>query len=222
MNATFCDSVGTCSASTCNPDEVICIEDFVVKLQFGDVGGPILYLFFRILERLIFALHGQTTRELLQVEKSERFNPEVTMCCKREKYDCTKSGCGPCRKTVHCTCPTGVWKQVWLRFFGTTFGVISFFLILNQNIFMFFSVIAVDVLAEYSRFRCQTRDHANYGHGDFDISLLLQKDWSVEGLDEKWMSNMRQFLKQVQASQERQTPSGVPSLAAPKQMLKFF
>lgn len=205
MNITSCADVSACSAGTCNPEDIVCVEDLVVKIQFSQGLAAFLYLVFRILERSMYALHSQTSRELLQIERAKRCDEKYTMCCKEETFDCTKTCYGPFRCKRKCTCPTGVYKQMWLRFFGTLFGVASFLLILQQNIVMFALLVVIDVMFEIFRFRCQQKDHYSMAkdfHGDSDISWLLKPhDFSSSDIDEDWLENYKKMVNLYKTEQ---------------------
>ena len=201
MNTSFCERMSQCG-QVCDPDEVICITDQVVKLQFDQTVAAVLYIVFRIIERVVFAVYTQTSRELLKVDKNLR--KSYTHCCVR--HNCKDKYFNIFSRCV-CFCPTGIYLQMWLRFFGSFFGVISFFLILEQNIVMFVAVVIIDVLFENVRFRFQPKDH-NIGD-DFhhaDLAWFLNEDhYNKLDIDEAWLENFNKLMAKYKAEDKVQT-----------------
>lgn len=196
-NNTFCADVGGCSARTC--EDTVCLKDLVVRLYFDQGVAAALYIMFRLLEKGIWALIRQTNRELLQVPRKERCDKKYSQCCKKQMFDFTETCVGPLRKKMSCTCPTGIWKQMWLRFFVTLFGVFSFLLILEQNIIMFGAIVFLDVVFVGIRFRCQAKDHIT-AHDSFDIAWFgRDENYSNSDIDEKWLENFRKLVQMYKA-----------------------
>lgn len=209
MNTTFCETVSQCG-QVCDPDTLVCITDQVVKLQFPQTTAAVLYILFRIIERIVFAVYTQTSRELLKVDTDLRNS--YTHCCK--KQSCSGRYYNIFQRCT-CYCPTGIYLQMWLRFFGSFFGVMSFFLILEQNIIMFVAVVIIDVLFERVRFKFQPKDH-NIGD-DFhhaDLAWFLNEDhYSKLDIDEAWLDNFRKLMAKYKADE---------MVKVEKTTLKFF
>lgn len=208
MNTTFCESVSSCS-QVCDPDQLFCVDDLVVRLQFDQGLAAGLYILFRVIERVVFAVYTQTSRELLKVDAKRRYS--ATHCCVKET--CTNEYFARCNR---CYCPTGIFKQMWLRFFGSFFGVISFFLILEQNIVMFVFVVVIDVLFEPVRFRYQPKDQNladDFHHAD--LGWFLNEDhYNKLDIDEAWLNNFKKLVGKY-----RTEATSKPKV---EQILKFF
>ena len=171
MNETFCTDVTDCSAFECN--DFLCWDGLVLRPNISQEVGIVLYIIFRILERVIFALLGQINRELLQLTVKER-KSSTTCCFYKGTY------------------PTGIYKQMSLRFLGTFIGVLSFILILERNIIMFVSLIFIDSIGVGLLSLWQHADVLNT-HDDL-TKMKIPEDIKTRDIDEKWLENMKKFL----------------------------
>lgn len=191
----------------------MCIKDQVVRLQFPQTWAAILYILFRIIERFVFAVYTQTSRELLKVEPKTRNS--ATHCCVKEKCE------GKYLKMFDrciCYCPTGIYKQMWLRFFGSFFGVVSFFLILEQNIIMFVAVVFIDVAFERVRFQYQPKDHDlgdDFHHADL-AWFVNESNFEKLDLDEDWLRNFKLLMAKYKSDEK------IPDKPVQSIPLKYF
>ena len=179
MNETFCTDVSDCSAFEC--DTFVCWDGLNLRPNITQEWSIVLYIIFRISERIIFAYLGQVNRELLQLTKEER--REASTCC------CILSikRCG-----VQSKLPSGIYKQAWLRFFGTFVGVLSFILILERNFWMFVGLILIDSVGVGVISWFQHKD-APTTHSEL-IRMDIPQDISTRNIDKEWLANMRKFL----------------------------
>ena len=191
MNETFCTDVSDCSEFDCN--EFLCWDGYNLRPNIPQVWSLILYIFFRILERVIFAYLGQVNRELLQLTKEER--RDMSTCC--FTFDCR--GCKVCPK-IQSKLPSGIYKQAWLRFFGTFIGVLSFILILERNVYMFVSLIVIDSFGVGIISYYQHKDAPNTQSELAKIEIY--DDIDTRDLDQKWLDNMRKFLADPKEKKE--------------------
>ena len=181
-NETFCTDVSDCSAFECKG--VLCWDGLVLRPNISQEVGIVLYFIFRLLERVIFAYLGQVNRELLQLTKKER--RDISTCC------CTLHFLGwRVRPRVQSKWPSGIYKQAWLRFFGTFIGVLSFILILERNIIMFGSLIFIDSvgIALISWFQ-----HKDAPNTQAELAKMeIPDDIGTRNVDKDWLRNMREF-----------------------------
>ena len=196
MNTTFCETVSDCG-QVCDPDETVCIVDQVVRLQLPQGWAAALYVVFRLVERYVFAVYTQASRELLKISPSQRM--DFSTCCGDNR------------------CPTGVYKQMWLRFFGSFFGVLSFFLILEQNVIMFAAVVLIDVVFEYYFLRKRPKDH-DLAEDDFHHAglawFLNEQHYEKLDIDEEWLDNFKKLMAKYRADESRKPKELLP--------LKYF
>ncbi len=145
----------------------------------------ILYIIFRILERIVFAYLGQINRELLQLTKQER--RDASTCC--FTFVCKESGIRP---RMQRKLPSGIYKQAWLRFLGTFIGVLSFILILERNVYMFLFLILIDSFGVGIISWFQHKDAPNT---QAELTkMVFPDDIATRNVDQAWLENMRKFL----------------------------
>lgn len=174
MNETFCSDVTGCSSFEC--DDFLCWDGQVLRPNFEQWITVLIYVVFRVIEQIIFAYLAQINRELLQITVKER---------KAKSSCCFHNGISP----------TGIYKQVSLRFLGTLIGVLSFILILERNIWMFVSLIFIDSFGVYVISLKQHKDISLHTESTENLTRMqIPKDITTRDVDEQWLDNMRKFL----------------------------
>jgi len=177
--------------------------------------GIALYFVFRGLERVIFAYLGQINRELLQLSIRERKNR--SSCC--FTFECKKCKLHP---KIQCKLPSGIYKQAWLRFFGTVIGVLSFILILDRNVVMFGLLIFIDSIGIGVLSLWQHRDAPNT-QSELIKMESAEEIHTTDGYEE-WLKNMRKYVaesqEKVREDKRENTENLQRSLQRP--LLKFL
>lgn len=172
-NETFCTDVSGCSSFECS--DILCWDGYNLKPNLDQTLSVILYLVFRFSERIIFAYLAQINRELLQLTVKER--RAVTTCCFYQGI-----------------LPTGIYKQIVLRFLGTVIGVLSFILILERNILMFILLIVIDSFGVGLISWCQHKDAPNT---QSELTKMdIPDDVGAKDSYEEWLNNRRKFLEE--------------------------
>ena len=191
MNETFCTDVSDCSDFECN--DFLCWDGYNLRPNIPQWLSVLLYIVFRILERIIFAYLGQINRELLQLTKQER--RDTSTCC--FTFVCKESRIRP---NIQRKLPSGIYKQAWLRFFGTFIGVLSFILILERNVYMFVSLILIDSFGVGIISYYQHKDAPNT---QSELAKMeITDEIKTRGVDQAWLDNMRKFLGEPKTSKE--------------------
>ena len=206
MNETFCTDVSDCSDFECN--EFLCWDGYNLRPNISQVWSLILYIFFRILERVIFAYLGQINRELLQLSKEER--KAKSTCCFTFVYKDSRI-----RPRIQGKLPSGIYKQVWLRFLGTFIGVLSFILILERNVYMFVSLIIIDSIG-VGIISCYQHRDAPTTQAEL-IKMNILEDIDSRGVNQEWLDNMRKFL-----GKPKQPIENVKEATVQQPLLKFL
>ena len=191
MNETFCTDVSDCSDFECN--DFLCWDGYNLRPNIPQWLSVLLYIVFRILERIVFAYLGQINRELLQLTKQER--RDASTCC--FTFVCDKSRIRP---RIQRKLPSGIYKQAWLRFLGTFIGVLSFILILERNVYMFLFLILIDSFGVGIISWFQHKDAPNT---QADLTKMeFPDDIATRDVDQAWLDNMRKFLGEPKTSKE--------------------
>ena len=210
MNETFCTDVSDCSDFECN--DFLCWDGYNLRPNIPQWLSVLLYIVFRILERIIFAYLGQINRELLQLTKQER--RDTSTCC--FTFVCKESRIRP---NIQRKLPSGIYKQAWLRFFGTFIGVLSFILILERNVYMFVSLILIDSFGVGIISYYQHKDAPNT---QSELAKMeITDEIKTRGVDQAWLDNMRKFLGEPKTSNET-SQSGNNQEGLQRPLLKFL
>ena len=211
MNETFCTDVSDCSDFECN--DFLCWDGYNLRPNISQEWSLILYIFFRILERIIFAYLGQINRELLQLSKEER--KANSTCC--FTFVCKESRIRP---RIQRKLPSGIYKQAWLRFLGTFVGVLSFILILERNVYMFVSLVIIDSVGVGIISCFQHKDAPNT---QADLTKMeFPDDIATRNVDQAWLENMRKFLGEPKTSKEIPPQMDKKQAGLQQPLLKFL